>query len=325
MHRRYRQIGVTRLGRVAAAAALVVGVATSVSACGPSSSTQSKLSKPTTVVARVGEPIAFASNTAGDVYFAERLTGRVRAIVGGSVADAPVAQVDISLEGQRGLLGMAIDRDNRVFVAYTEKFGERRIIVSRVNGSVEQIVWRGPASQDQANGGHIAFAADGALLLGIGELAARELEPSLGKPPDGLAAGRLLALDPTGRADQVPKVVSSGWHNPYAFVVRPDGSVWIADNAPNGTPERLARADRDGQPTQVVEFDEELIPTALATDANNDFVLCTLTGSALRQQAGSTKWSASITTAPCTRAVFAIPGTKRLLFSDETTIFEISR
>ncbi len=318
MHRDHRRNVVVRPGFVAAALAGVVLLAVG---CGSSESRQKVATR---LATNLGEPVAFASPSPGRLLFAERLTGRVRAIVDGRLSNEDIARVDVSTAGQRGLLGMAVDNDGNVFVAYTENFGDRRIIVAKVRGSVEQIVWRGPASQDQANGGHLQFAPSGALIVGIGELAAKQLADSIGPPPERLAAGRLLELDPRGQADQTPKVMSSGWYNPYAFVVRTDGSVWVADNAPNGTPERLARGDRDGKPTEILEFDEELIPTALTVDANNDFVMCTLTGSGVRKQVGQSQFGDSITTSPCTRSAFGLPGTNRLVFSDETSIFELS-
>ncbi len=272
------------------------------------------------VVRDAKEPVAFAVDSSQRILYAERLTGSVRRIDRSQhLESAPVAHVAVSTDGQRGLLGLAVDRHDRIFVAYTEASGDKRLTVSRVSGSIEQVVWRGPKTEDQANGGHIAFTPSGSLVIGIGELAGRFLNRELGAPPSGFSTGRLLELDPNGRANQRPHVVSYGWHNPFAFVVRADGSIWVADNAPTGTPERLARGDREMRPTEVTEFSSVLIPTALiAWDGR--FAVCTLTDSALRLQLQTGgQFTTSMTKLPCTRAAFLL-GPTEIVFSDESTV-----
>jgi hypothetical protein len=81
----------------------------------------------------------------GGLLFGERATGRVRrADADGRVMVAPVAEVDVSTRGQRGLLGLAVDRAGRVFAAWTALDGH--LLVGLVAPGSRRTVWRGPAS-----------------------------------------------------------------------------------------------------------------------------------------------------------------------------------
>jgi hypothetical protein len=67
----------------------------------------------------------------------------------------------------------------------------------------------------------------------------------------GAPNGKLLALDPAGAPDQEPARLSSGWNNPFAFVVTRSGDVWVADNAPGDDPETIGRGDRASDRTDL--------------------------------------------------------------------------
>ncbi len=297
------------------------------------------------LVANAKDPSEFATDRHGRILYAERQTGNVRRIdVQDHLEPTPVASVDTTSEGQRGLLGLAIDAQDQIFVAYTERGGDRRLTVSKILGRVEQVVWRGPKSEDLANGGHLAFRQSNSsksgknkptnskrtrgepnksnpdqLLIGIGELAGKHLDVQLGAPPKGLTSGRMLELDPAGPARQTPQVLSTGWHNPFAFFVRADGAVIVADNAPDGVPERLARADSAPTPEVQVSFDKERIPTAIA-EWRGRLVTCQLTDSTLRRQNAEThQFSDLVIKSPCNRTV--IEAKNRLVFATDTTIY----
>jgi len=83
----------------------------------------------------------------------------------------------------------------------------------------------------------------------------------------------MLALDPAGPPSQRPRVLSTGWSNPFAFAYAPDGTLWIADNAPSRKPERLARGDA-GVPRDVTDLPDETAPSGLAALPDGDLALC---------------------------------------------------
>jgi len=202
----------------------------------------------------------------GGLLYGERLTGRIwRVDTSGHTDEQPVATVDVSTDGQRGLLGLAIDDAGRVFAAFTRP--DLRLVVAQVESGEPRVVWLGPVTSDLANGGHIAFAPSGRLIIGIGDLR----EPDLVSDP-AVPNGKLLGLDPDGSSDQRPDVVSAGWNNPFAFTFTPDGELWVADNSPGEQPERIARGDRDDPTT--TDLDGKSAPSGLAADEPRRLLMC---------------------------------------------------
>lgn len=207
-------------------------------------------------------PAALVALPDGGLRYGERLTGRIREVDGqGRLRPAPLAQVDVSTEGQRGLLGLAVDVAGRTFAAWTDP--EQVITVGQVAPEPVRILWRGPASARIGNGGHLAFSPGGVLVVGIGDL------------QRGDRSGQLLALDPDGPSDQEPQVISSGWNNPLAFAFSPGGSLWVADNAPGEDPEHLVRVGPGGQPAFTRQLPgRQIAPAGLVALSDTQLVIC---------------------------------------------------
>lgn len=289
----------------------------------------SKASPSRTLVRDANEPVAFAIDQQQRVLYAERTTGAIRRInADGHLEREPLARIPVSTDGQRGLLGLAIDGQGRTFIASTEPSGDRNLVVRELQrgkgsdgSSAWRVVWTGPKTETLANGGHLAFAPDGSLLIGVGELAAQHLRdvPALARTT---SPGRILRLDPSGEARQRPTVVSAGWHNPFAFAVFDDGALWVADNAPGGTRERIARGDTP-LPSEVTELEQELIPTALVQghDSRHAYV-CFLKDQSVRSidlQARSQP-SPPVAKTQCSRALIRVPGTNDYVLSTEAAV-----
>lgn len=222
---------------------------------------------------------------------------------------APLPRLRVATGGQRGLLGLAADRRGRVYAAYT-RAGDRRIVVDRIAPGAIRRVWTGPRSATLANGGHLAFAPDGRLVIGIGDLQdpARIADP---RAPNG----KLLALRP-GASNERPAVLSSGWNNPYAFTFTPEGRLWVADNAPGRRPERLARGDLGGPPEEVSELAGKLAPSGLAAISRTELAVCGFVSGRLdRYRLRQGRWRPAGTIARgCRYGVARLPG-GRLAFS----------
>lgn len=201
---------------------------------------------------KVAVVAALAALPGDDVRVGELRSGTVRDVTGrtgrlGLQVGGPVARVAVSSGGQRGLLGLAVDRDGTTYAASTDRTPARRIVVDRLSaGGPPHRVWTGPRSATLANGGHLALAPDGRLVIGIGDLGRRDRLTDPRYPN-----GKLLSLATGGPATQRPRVLSGGWNNPYAFAFTPDGTLWVADNAPGAQPERLGRGDGDGPRTPL--------------------------------------------------------------------------
>ncbi|MGI9097726.1 MAG: PQQ-dependent sugar dehydrogenase [Solirubrobacteraceae bacterium] len=203
----------------------------------------------------------------GGLRFGE-LDGRIRDVTAaGSVRD--VVRLRVAAGGQRGLLGLAVDARGRTFAAYVTPGGRRRLVVARVAPGPRREVWRGPPSTDLANGGHLAFAPDGRLTIGVGDLQ----DPAAARRANTVN-GKLLALDPGGRSGQRPRRLSGGWNNPFAFAWTPRRELWVADNAPGGRRERVARADPRGRGAPRLELSRHTAPSGLAALGGAQLALC---------------------------------------------------
>lgn len=231
----------------------------------------------TVLVAEAASPVALVALSDGGLRYGERRTGRIREVdAAGRLRPEPVAKVAVRAEpGQRGLLGVAVDGESRTFAAWT-RASDGRIVVGQVAPGAPRLVWEGPSSTDLANGGHLAVAPDGRLVIGIGDLQ----DPGRLDDPDA-PNGKLLALDPDGRPEQPPEPLSSGWNNPFAFTFTADGALWVADNAPGERPERIGRGDSDGLPR--TELDGRAAPAALVALADDRLGLCGYVSGRMRE------------------------------------------
>jgi glucose/arabinose dehydrogenase len=219
------------------------------------------------------EPAAMALDRDGSLLIGERRSGRILRVGSEQLDTArptsePVARVDVATEGQQGLLGLAVTPDGSLLAGMTRPGPgpARQVVVRVVPDGEPEPVWIGPVAADEAIGGRLAVTPEGRVLIGLGDFLrgpAGEFEPD--EP-----YSKLLSLDPAGPPDQEPVVVSEGWYNPFAFAVAPDGAVWVADNAPGDTPERIGRGD--GGP--VREMDRERAPSGLAVLGEDELAVC---------------------------------------------------
>lgn len=249
---------VRRTGRLLA---LFILAATAV-ACGPNhESTRS-------FVQNAPDIGALAARPGGGLFYAERLRGDVREVdANGNVIPRPVTHVDVSAEGQRGLLGLATAANGRLFGSWTASGPDRRILVAQLLPGPVRVVWSGPPSTDAANGGRLEMDHGGRLVIGIGDLLDNALINDAATPN-----GKLLSLDPDGPPEQQPRLLSSGWNNPFAFTIAGDDTIWVADNSP-GSDERLARVGPDRRTSVVRTIGSHTAPAGIAV-ARDQLYVC---------------------------------------------------
>lgn len=185
-----------------------------------------------------------------------------------------IGSVDADTDGQRGLLGLTVSPDDRVFVSYTD--ATFALVVSELVAQgddesaerIEREVWRGPITVQGGNGGRMIFA-DGELIIGIGLLNDRD-----GQADPESIVGKLIAIDPDAPSeDQVPRILSGPWNNPFAFDRSPAGELWVADNDPRDGDERLARGDQGLNPEVAVVLPNDSAPSGLAA-TNDSLYVC---------------------------------------------------
>lgn len=195
--------------------------------------------------------IAFLPN--GDMLVSER-SGQVRLVQNNTLRPDAVATVEVSDQGEGGLLGIATHPDfanNRFFYIY---------FTAAANGTPVNRVERWQLSQDGFsatrdrvivdnipvaqfhNGGRIRFGPDGMLYIGTGD--ARD--PDLSQDMNSLA-GKILRVTPEG---EVPSdnpfagnpVYILGIRNTQGFDWVNQSTLWVSDHGPSG---ELGRSGHD--------------------------------------------------------------------------------
>ncbi len=189
--------------------------------------------------------IANAGDGSGRLFVVEQ-RGRIRIARNGAVAPEPFLDISgrVSCCGERGLLSVAFPpgyaTSGRFYVCYTNLLGD--IVVARyfrgasadsANPASETILLTIPHRQfANHNGGQLAFAPDGALLIGAGDGGGGG-DP-LGNAQNSTSLlGKLLRLD-VERGETIPSIRALGLRNPWRFSFdRATGDLYIADVGQN--------------------------------------------------------------------------------------------
>ncbi len=188
-----------------------------------------------------------------------------------------VATLEVSTEGQRGLVGLSATPEGRIFAGLIRPDERLEVVELTINTdgaddaaelAVERSVWVGPATGRGGNGGRVVALSDGRLLVSIGLLNDRDAQAD----PTSIV-GKLVELDPDGPPDQAPAVVSGPWFNAFAIGESVDGALWVADNHPQDGDERLARGDLGIDPSVVAVIPADSAPTGLAV-VGDEILVC---------------------------------------------------
>ena len=131
-----------------------------------------------------GGPAVMAFDPAGRMFYTEKVTGKVRLYSGGNLQASAVITFPVQSDGERGLLGIAIDpnfnSNHYIYVywncgsaggcnPYLDKV--TRFVENNGVGSNPVDIWTATddATANNHNGGNIHFGADGKLYITIGD------------------------------------------------------------------------------------------------------------------------------------------------------------
>jgi glucose/arabinose dehydrogenase len=199
------------------------------------------------VATGLGGPTAMAFTPDGRLFVCQE-EGSLRVIKNGILLPTPFVTLQVDYEGERGLLGVAVDPDfavnQYVYVYYTATTPTIHNRVSRfvANGDVAT-----PGSETvileletlgavNHNGGAIHFGADGKLYVAVGDNAnppnAQTLSNRLGKMLRINSDGSIPTDNPYYATATGPNraIWAIGLRNPFTFVVQPGtGRIFIND------------------------------------------------------------------------------------------------
>jgi glucose/arabinose dehydrogenase len=167
----------------------------------------------------------------GSALVTER-PGRVRLLdPEGRLQEQPVAEVDVSAQGEGGLLGLALDpsfeSNGFVYLYYTAGANMEVARFRYQDGSLEKeaTLIDGIQAGPIHDSGRIHFGPDDRLYISTGDAGQADLAQD-----EGSLQGKFLRLDPDAyRGDGgEPEIISSGHRNPQGFDWEPGSERLIA-------------------------------------------------------------------------------------------------
>ena len=195
------------------------------------------LTEPETLVADLDAPwsVAFLGEI---VLISERDSGDILEVTPGGTRVLGTV-TDLYTESEAGLLGLAVDAQQRLYAYSTTREGNRiqRFAVEGAPGSLRLgapgTIGSGIPHASNHNGGRIAFGPDGMLYATTGDAADRPLSRDL----DSLA-GKILRMTPDGAvpADNPfpgSLVYSYGHRNPQGLAWSADGTLYASEFGQN--------------------------------------------------------------------------------------------
>lgn len=192
-------------------------------------------------VARGLDRPTFVSAAPGDArgLWVLEQTGRLLRLAGGRRRTVLDLRGRVSAGGEQGLLGLAFHprfaRNRRLFVDFTNRRGDTRVVAYRLGqrgraaAGSGRVLLRVRQPAPNHNGGALAFAPDGRLLVGMGD-GGGAYDPGDRAQDPGSRLGKVLAagVDRPGRARW--RTVLTGLRNPWRMWMDPaTDELWLGD------------------------------------------------------------------------------------------------
>ncbi len=193
-----------------------------------------------TVMSGLDQP-TYVTGHGGNLYVVLR-GGKIRIRHGGRMLARPFLDISAHVTtagSEQGLLSMALaprfDRNHRVYVDFTNRNGDTRVVQyrtfpgnrHRVNPATRRVLLKVDQPFANHNGGQLQFGPDGLLYISLGD-GGSEGDPNLrGQSRGPLSA--ILRLDPRKR-HPAATMYAYGLRNPWRFSFdRKTGGMWIGE------------------------------------------------------------------------------------------------
>lgn len=204
------------------------------------------------VVSGITMPTAFAVAPDGRIFVAQ-LDGQVRVVRDGVLLSEPFATLPVSAEGERGLLGIALDpsfaSNAYVYVYYTAAGSTVRNRVSRLRAAGDVAEAGSETTLFELDdvgrctlhmGGAMAFGPQGDIFVGVGDSCqhsdAQELDNFAGKILRLRADGTIPEDNPfyANASGDYRAIWALGLRNPYTLAISDSGQMFINDVGAGG-------------------------------------------------------------------------------------------
>ncbi|MEX2655816.1 MAG: PQQ-dependent sugar dehydrogenase [Acidimicrobiia bacterium] len=159
--------------------------------------------------------------------------GRVHAFDGETISAEPLFDLEVSTDGERGLLGLDTVDAGSVYVHYSDPAGDTVVSEITVSTGAERVLLTVSQPAANHNGGMLQFGPDGRLFLGLGDGGGSNDRFGHGQNTDTLLGG-IVAIDPESGDS---RLWSYGLRNPYRFWF--DGEVLYIGDVGQGSYEEV--------------------------------------------------------------------------------------
>lgn len=236
-----------------------------------------------TITENTASPTSLAVLPDGRVYYLER-SGEVRLWDPSTGRVTVAATLEVSLQGENGLLGIVLDpnfEENRfVYLYYSLSLTDENVLSrfrAEADGSIltldETELLRVPSNREQHEGGDLEFGPDGTLYLSVGDntipfgdsagytpiderpgMEGFNAQLTAGNPFD--LRGKILRLNPDGSIPEGnlfdpsgeegrPEIFVMGTRNPFRFALDPEtGRLIWGDVGPDANEDSPTRGPR---------------------------------------------------------------------------------
>jgi len=198
-----------------------------------------------TVAGDLNEPTVIEFAPDGRLFIGER-SGRILIYENGSLVATPLIQIAVNtLNGERGLVGLAVDpsfaTNGYLYAYYTtseprNRVGRFTVVGNTANPASELLIWQNPdLAAAFHHGGAIAFGADENLYIATGDQFnsgnSQDLSNEHGKLLRVRPDGTIPPDNPfVGMGAARPAIWALGLRNPFRFVFDgPTSTLWIGD------------------------------------------------------------------------------------------------